>query len=257
MLSRKKSSVFFAFIVIALLACIYGYYNRARDMPPQVVITSPIPVNECDTVPAIDGVVTPSALPDMLPMPHPACPTRLVGGRVEPIAVVFVHATATRLRYYINAEVIDEIGRARFDTVSYHIKVGYDGSIKSLPFDWITAGTGGYNTNSIALALIGGLGEDFQPADTYSDLQKHGGNAEIRRLLRQYPDLKVSLHRVVKNTACPAGVASDSHSWIFEGIDPSRILLTKEAVKQHIASLKKQLQAPLYSHNTTYAQLTP
>lgn len=257
MVSRKKSSVIFAFIVIALLVCIYRYYNRARDMPHQVVIPSPMPVNECDTVPAIDGVVTPSALPDMLPMPLPACPTRLVVGRVEPIAVLFIHATATRLRSYIDAEVIDNIGRARFDTVSYHIKVGYDGSITSLPFDWITAGTGGYNTNSIALALIGGLGEDFKPADTYAESQKRGSNEEIRRLLRQYPDMKVSLHRTVKNTACPAAIASDPHSWIFEGIDPSRILLTKEAVNRHIASLKKQLQAPLYSHNTTYAQLTP
>lgn len=101
--------------------------------------------------------------------------------KLENIHTIVVHCSATMGGQWVDAKDIDEWHKARgWSGIGYHRVIRLDGSVEQgRPFTRRGAHVKGNNTNTIGICLIGGLDDEGEPKNTFTDAQFHSLMAEI------------------------------------------------------------------------------
>ena len=111
-----------------------------------------------------------------------------------------------------------ERGGPGFRDVGYHFVIRRDGTLElGRPLDQIGAHVSGWNSHSIGICYIGGLGPRGEPADTRTPEQVTTMVRLLRELQRYFPRAKIRGHRDFPGVrkACPC---FDVRSW-WEAVD--------------------------------------
>ncbi len=118
---------------------------------------------------------------------------------------IIVHCAATKPSMDVNANVIDRWHRERgWLKIGYHYVIGREGNIEiGRKIDVAGAHVKGHNRTSIGVCLVGGLSEDNQPENNYTDAQWNMLWVLIKGLEAIYPDAKVIGHNDVSSKTCP------------------------------------------------------
>jgi N-acetylmuramoyl-L-alanine amidase len=124
--------------------------------------------------------------------------------------LVVVHCAATRRHQDVGVETIDKWHRERGifsprGPSGYHYVIRRSGATelgRDLPA--MGAHALGFNDESVALCLVGGVNKDLEPEDNFEPAQKRTLEAWIRVLLTVYPDALVIPHYAISTKACPS-----------------------------------------------------
>ena len=114
------------------------------------------------------------------------------------IKYIIVHCSATAEGRDFHAKDIDRWHRQRgFNGIGYHYVVDLDGKIEAgRPESQTGAHCQGYNSVSIGVCYIGGLGKDGKtPKDTRTAGQKDSLRRLLIELKRKYPSAIICGHR--------------------------------------------------------------
>ena len=112
--------------------------------------------------------------------------------KVEYIAV---HCTAGRQTQTV-ADLRAEFRRKGWVYPGYHYVVAPDGKITQLlDEDKVSNGVKGFNSVSVNVAYIGGIGADGKGVDNRTDEQKKALRQLLGMLKRKYPDAVIQGHR--------------------------------------------------------------
>jgi len=108
------------------------------------------------------------------------------------IHTIVIHCSATKAGRWIDAEDISAMHQARgWAMIGYHRVIRLDGSVEQgRPFNRRGAHVRGNNTNTVGICMIGGLDEDGNPTDTFTDQQYHALMAELINLRALFPNLR-------------------------------------------------------------------
>lgn len=108
-----------------------------------------------------------------------------------------IHCSATKEGKSFTVADIDSWHKKRgFKKIGYHYVIYLDGSIhEGRKEDEIGAHVEGYNSNSIGICYIGGVGYDGKAKDTRTDAQKSALKQLISQLKIKYPTAIVMGHR--------------------------------------------------------------
>ena len=121
----------------------------------------------------------------------------------RPINKIIVHCSATKSSQNIGATEIDEWHIARgWSGIGYHYVIVRSGAIEiGRDIDSIGAHAKGFNTGSIGICLIGGLDDDGNPINNFTDSQMH----TLESVISLRPGLEVLGHRDLPGVmkACP------------------------------------------------------
>lgn len=118
---------------------------------------------------------------------------------------IIIHCAATKPSMKVDATVIDRWHRERgWLKIGYHYVIGMDGTIEiGRDVDSIGAHAKGYNASSIGICLVGGLSEDGEPEDNYTDAQWDMLWVLVKGLETTFPEAKVIGHNNVSSKTCP------------------------------------------------------
>lgn len=228
---KNKPKIIICLMLIAVAALLWHCYSLNNKCPPAPSTSQPAQISDSVT---FNQYIATTAEQEQCP--NSCLPFRLVNGKIEPIAVIVVHHSATPQYRNITPRDIDNISRMRFDTLSYHVKIDNNGRADTIPMAWRTAGTKGMNTNTLSLCLIGGLDDRYKPSPEYPPPQRRGGINYIERITKKYPDMAVTFHKSVRPTACPE-IPFDKN-WLSDALPNVTFLYTKKQVLEYIAKAK-------------------
>jgi len=119
---------------------------------------------------------------------------------------IIVHCTATPEGRPVSVAEIRKWHKARgWADIGYHFVVHLDGRIEpGRPVSQVGAHVANRNAQTIGVAYVGGLDKAGKPKDTRTASQKAALEQLLRRLLSQYPAIKlIAGHRDYANKACP------------------------------------------------------
>lgn len=118
---------------------------------------------------------------------------------------IIIHCAATKPSMKVDATVIDRWHRERgWLKIGYHYVIGRDGTIEiGRDVDSIGAHAKGYNASSIGICLVGGLSEDGEPENNYTDAQWDMLWVLVKGLETSFPVAKVIGHNNVSSKTCP------------------------------------------------------
>ena len=118
---------------------------------------------------------------------------------------IIIHCAATKPSMKVDASVIDRWHRERgWLKIGYHYVINRDGSIESgRDMEAIGAHAKGHNANSIGVCLVGGLSEDGEPEDNFTDIQWKSLGLVVDGLKAEYPEAEVIGHNSISNKSCP------------------------------------------------------
>lgn len=131
---------------------------------------------------------------------------------------IVVHSSATRASSDIG---IDEIRTWHVDQngwrdVGYAAVIRRDGEIEfGRHFDDVGAHVRGYNSRSVGICMVGGLDEDGNAEDNYTDAQYMSLYFLIATLKLAYPGAEVLGHRDLSPDLDGDGVIEE-HEWLKE-----------------------------------------
>lgn len=133
------------------------------------------------------------------------------------IDLLVIHCSATRPKSDIGAAEIDKMHKANgWNRIGYHYVIRRNGAIEAgRPEAHIGAHTKGHNANSIGICLVGGLNEEGQPEDNFTDAQYLTLRFMVQALAAKY-DLsyrQVAGHRDLSPDLDGDGVI-ESHEWV-------------------------------------------
>ena len=113
------------------------------------------------------------------------------------IKYIVVHCAATKEGQHFTTADIDRWHKDRgFAKIGYHLVVYLDGSVhKGRDISEVGAHVTGYNEESIGICYIGGLDENGKPKDTRTPEQKATLEAELKKLMEQFPHAIICGHR--------------------------------------------------------------
>ena len=120
---------------------------------------------------------------------------------------IVVHCTATPEGRAVSVAEIRRWHKERgWSDIGYHFVVHLDGKVDiGRPVSQVGAHVAGRNANTIGVTYIGGVDKAGKPKDTRTTLQKAALLQLLKRLIGQYPDIKlISGHRDYANKACPS-----------------------------------------------------
>jgi N-acetylmuramoyl-L-alanine amidase len=111
---------------------------------------------------------------------------------IADIHTIVIHCSATKEGVWVDASDIDEWHKARgWSGIGYAWVVRLDGTREpGRAMAERGAHVKGNNTNTIGVCMIGGLDEDGNPKDTFTDLQYEGLFELLFTLKAQLPGLK-------------------------------------------------------------------
>lgn len=110
---------------------------------------------------------------------------------------IVVHCSATPPSMDIGADEIRQWHLARgFDDIGYNYVVRRGGTVEAgRPEGAVLAHAKGYNTESIAICLVGGVNEHGVPAANFTQAQAETLNPFIAWMERRYPSASIIGHR--------------------------------------------------------------
>lgn len=131
------------------------------------------------------------------------------------IDYIVVHCSASKYGADLDVEDMDRIHRRRgWSEVGYNYVIKLDGEIqKGRDLEKIPAHVKGYNTNSIGVCYIGGLGEDRKPKDTRTPKQKESLLFLLLELKQRFPMARIVGHRDLSPDKDGDGVI-ERHEWL-------------------------------------------
>lgn len=121
---------------------------------------------------------------------------------------IVVHCSATKPSMDIGRAEIDLWHRQRgFFQIGYHLVIRRDGRVETgRPLTTPGAHATGFNRNSVAVCLVGGVDEGGKPADNFTEAQRDELLVQLRLLRVQFPHARILGHRDLPNVAkaCPS-----------------------------------------------------
>jgi N-acetyl-anhydromuramyl-L-alanine amidase AmpD len=105
----------------------------------------------------------------------------------------------------VDASVIDRWHREKgWLKIGYHYVINRDGSIEiGRETEAIGAHAKGYNATSVGICLVGGLDDDGEPEDNFTEEQWNSLDLAVDGLVTRYPNAKVIGHNNVSSKSCP------------------------------------------------------
>ena len=125
---------------------------------------------------------------------------------------IVIHSAATKASMDVNAKEIDRWHRARgFLKIGYHFVILRDGTIEvGRDMDDIGAHCRGFNKISVGVCIVGGLSDDGEAEDNFTDVQKENLRTLLFDLQAYYPEAEIKGHRELKKgTECPSFSVED------------------------------------------------
>lgn len=125
------------------------------------------------------------------------------------VKYLVVHCSDTYARMNTDAKEIDRWHRQRgFLRIGYHFVIRRNGVVQESPDCRATnvpgAHVDGYNSQSLGICMIGGKGDDNQPANNFTDDQFVSLAQVLSKLLVQFPRAEIVGHHTLNHTkACP------------------------------------------------------
>lgn len=118
---------------------------------------------------------------------------------------IIIHCAATKPSMKVDATVIDRWHREKgWLKIGYHYVISRDGSIEiGRNEDTIGAHAKGYNATSVGICLVGGLSEDNEPEDNFTDEQWLMLTRLVDGISSKHPDAKIIGHNNVSTKTCP------------------------------------------------------
>lgn len=113
------------------------------------------------------------------------------------VEYIVVHASATKPGMNVDAAWIDREHRKRgFRKIGYHLFIRRDG-VTELGRDIGSPGAhvSGYNHNSVGICMAGGINDNGQPEDNFTDDQKLELARTLLVLRKMFPKAKIVGHR--------------------------------------------------------------
>lgn len=108
---------------------------------------------------------------------------------------IFVHCTAGSQRQTV-ADLQAEFKRKKWKRPGYHYVVQADGTITQLlDEEYVSNGVKGYNSTSIHVAYMGGIGAQGKATDNRTDAQKESLRKLLKLLKSRYPEADIMGHR--------------------------------------------------------------
>ncbi len=131
---------------------------------------------------------------------------------------IIVHCAATRPNMDIGVAEIRHwhVHGNKWRDIGYHFVIRRDGTIEDgRPIEVSGAHTGGRNSNSIGVCLVGGVSQDDYtvPENNFTDAQFDALEHLLRQLKADYGIEQVSGHRDYAAKACPS---FDVHEFVAE-----------------------------------------
>lgn len=136
-----------------------------------------------------DGIAGPATLAKLLPQ-------RLKKSK-RTITDIVIHCTATKVGKDLTADDLRKMHKAKgWSDIGYHYVVRMDGTVENgRDIDIIGAHVSGYNSHSIGVVYVGGLGANGKARDTRTENQKAALLNLLYDLKKIYPNAKISGHR--------------------------------------------------------------
>ena len=105
----------------------------------------------------------------------------------------------------VDAETIDRWHRERGGLkIGYHYVIKRDGTVETgRELEEVGAHAKGHNAISVGICLIGGLSEDNEPENNFTDEQWDALGTLVDSLKAKYPEASVIGHNDVSDKACP------------------------------------------------------
>lgn len=157
---------------------------------------------------------------------------------------IVVHCSATRASWNGGAADIDTMHRKQgWDGIGYHFVIRRDGRIEvGEDLKKVGAHVQNWNSVSVGICMVGGLGEDGKVENNFTDAQWQSLKRQIQTLQLTYPEAKVIGHRdcspdkngdgVVKSNEwvkdCPGFSVTD---WLAAGMQPVKGVTNAVPVK--------------------------
>ena len=118
---------------------------------------------------------------------------------------IIIHCAATKPSMDVDAETIDRWHRERgWLKIGYHYVIKRDGTVETgRELEEVGAHAKGHNAISVGICLIGGLSEDNQPENNFTDEQWDELGTLVDSLKAKYPEASVIGHNDVSDKACP------------------------------------------------------
>lgn len=117
------------------------------------------------------------------------------------INLAVVHCSATPIKQHVNAAVIrgwhtDKINGRGWSDIGYHFVILREGGLEiGRPLSRAGAHVKGHNDNSVGICLVGGLTENGQPENNFTDAQLTTLRALLAMLQFEHPDIEICGHR--------------------------------------------------------------
>lgn len=138
---------------------------------------------------------------------------------------IVIHASATRPVQDIGAKEIRVWHKSKgWSDIGYHLVIRRNGKVeKGRAIDVVGAHVKGYNSNSVGICMVGGIGDDFQPAANFTREQWASLKTVVSDLVKRYPDAGVLGHRDFPDVhkACPC---FDAKVWAAKNNFPVAIV---------------------------------
>ena len=112
------------------------------------------------------------------------------------IKYIVIHCSATNYDCKVTT-ILDYWRNVKgWKTVGYHCLIEFDGTVNYLlPFEKVSNGVAGHNSNSINVCYIGGVDKNGKSFDTRSDKQKNSLLLLLTKLKEDYPNAEILGHR--------------------------------------------------------------
>lgn len=125
--------------------------------------------------------------------------------RMRTIDTIIIHCTATYPDMNIGASEIDQWHRDRgFDMIGYHYVIKRNGEIESGRDESVAgAHARGYNSDSIGVALVGGLAKDGNQPCNFTAAQWASLDTLVKDLCDRHDIKEVIGHNDVSEKTCP------------------------------------------------------
>lgn len=117
-----------------------------------------------------------------------------------------VHCSATKPSMNIGKKEIDTWHRQRgWLMIGYHYVIRRDGEIEiGRHQDEVGAHVKDYNHNSLGICLVGGVDDNNEPEQNFTEEQYNALASLLYQLKAVYPDALIKGHRNFANKACPS-----------------------------------------------------
>lgn len=127
---------------------------------------------------------------------------------------IVLHCSATRSIQDIGAKEIRQWHKAQgWTDIGYAFVIRRDGTVeKGRGVDEVGSHVKGHNRNSVGICMVGGIGDNMQPANNFTRAQWAALRKVVGDLVKRYPKARILGHRDFPgvNKACPC---FDAKAW--------------------------------------------